>query len=84
MNQIDMDVTIVFQQNWEAMIAKNEDDSRRWRYIINEGSSRSSKTFSIIDLLDIYCRNNAFKRVTIWRDTKTDTVKTVYPDIENH
>lgn len=82
MSQIDMDVTIVFQQNWEAIQARNEDGTRKWRYIINEGSSRSSKTFSIIDLLDIYCRNNPFKRVTIWRDTKTDTVKTVYPDIE--
>lgn len=77
-----MDVTIVFQKNWEAIQARNEDGTRRWRYIINEGSSRSSKTYSIIDSLDSFARQNAFKRITIWRDTKTDTVKTVFPDIE--
>lgn len=82
MNVINMDETIVFQQNWEAIMARNEDGTRKWRYIINEGSSRSSKTYSIIDCLDLYCRSNVFKRVTVWRDTKTDTVKTVFSDID--
>lgn len=79
---VDMDCTIVFQQNWEAIQVRNTDGARLWRYIINEGSSRSSKTYSIIDCLDLYCRENTYKRITVWRDTKTDTVKTVFPDIE--
>lgn len=82
MNTLDLDMTIVFLKNWEAINARNPDGSRVWRYIINEGSSRSSKTYSIIDCLDMYCRANTYKRVTAWRDTKTDTVKTVFPDIE--
>jgi len=57
---------------------------RRWKYIILTGSSRSSKTFSAIDILDIYARRNANKRITIWRDTKTDAVATVFADMERH
>lgn len=79
---IDMDVTIVFQKNWDAIHKLAEDGTRAYKYIINEGSSRSSKTYSIIDVLDLYCRRHEYKRVTIWRDTKTDTVKTVFPDLE--
>lgn len=82
MNEIDLECTIVLEKNWNAIYAKDQDGNRLYRYIINEGSSRSSKTYSIIDCLDAFARSNAYKRITIWRDTKTDTVKTVFPDIE--
>jgi len=72
--------TIVFQWNWEAIHAKNPDGSRKYRYIINEGSSRSSKTYSLIDCFDLYARNNRNKRLTTWRDTKTDAKKTILND----
>jgi hypothetical protein len=42
-----MQATIVFEKIWEAINAKNEDGSRKYKYIINTGSSRSSKTYSI-------------------------------------
>lgn len=54
---------------------------RRYRYIVNEGSSRSSKTYSLIDCMDLYARSNKNKRLTIWRDTKTDCKKTVLSDM---
>lgn len=73
--------TIVFQKNWEAINSLLPNGSREFRYIINEGSSRSSKTFSLIDCFDLYCRSNKNKRLTAWRDTKTDIRKTVLNDV---
>lgn len=76
----DLTCTIVFQKNWEAIHALNEDGSRKYRYIVNVGSSRSSKTVSIIDNFDLYGRSQSNKRMTVWRDTKTDCKKTVLND----
>lgn len=72
--------TIVFQKNWEAIHAKDESGNRKYKYIINEGSSRSSKTYSLIDCYDLYARKEINKRLTVWRDTKTDCKKTVLND----
>lgn len=79
-----IDATIVFQKNWEAIHAVNEDGERLYKYIINEGSSRSSKTYSLIDCYDLYCRRYKDKRLTVWRDTKTDCVKTILNDTLKH
>lgn len=73
--------TIVFQQNWDAIHAVDENGERKYKYIINEGSSRSSKTVSLMDCYDLYARSNENKRLTAWRDTKTDCKKTVLVDI---
>jgi phage terminase large subunit len=64
-----MDVTIVFQKNWDAIHETTETGERRYRYIVNVGSSRSSKTISLIDIFDLYARQNPNKRLTVWRDT---------------
>lgn len=76
--------TIVFEKNWNAIRVRNADGSRKYRYIINEGSSRSSKTVSLIDCHDLYARSNNYKRITIWRDTRTDCKKTVLVDMLKH
>jgi PBSX family phage terminase large subunit len=70
-----MKATIVFQKNWEAIL------SGKYRYIVNRGSSRSSKTVSLIQVYDLYARSQSNKRCTIWRDTKTDCKKTVLNDM---
>jgi phage terminase large subunit len=75
-----MECTIVFQKNWEAIHAVNPDGTRKYKYIVNEGSSRSSKTVSLIDCYDLYARAYYNKRMTVWRDTKTDCKKTVLND----
>jgi hypothetical protein len=91
-----LQVTEVFERTWaainepcpECMADEMEVDScefclgsgRRYKYIIEEGTSRSSKTFSLIDVCDLYARSFENKRITIWRDTKTDCVKTVLSD----
>ena len=76
-----MQATEIFEKNWEAIHAKNPDGTRKYRYIINTGSSRSSKTGSIIGCCDLYAQENKNKRITVWRDTKTDCVDTVLNDI---
>lgn len=75
-----MKATIVFEKNWNAINEKNIDGSNKYRYIINCGSSRSSKTVSLIQVYDILGRSTKSKRLTVWRDTKTDCKKTVLND----
>lgn len=84
MKTISLDASPVFQRNWEAIHAKNEDGSRKWRYIINTGSSRSSKTYSLIDCYWLYCMSNRNKRLTVWRDTKKSCKDTVLNDALKH
>lgn len=76
--------SIVYQKTWEAIHAKNEDGSRKYRYIIHKGSSRSSKTYSLIDCYDLYARSEDNKRMTVWRNTKVDCKKTVLNDTLKH
>lgn len=79
-----MQATIVFQQIWDAIHATNDDGTRKYKYIRLPGSSRSSKTFSCIDVYDLYAKSNLNKRLTVWRDTKTDCKKTVLNDTLKH
>lgn len=94
---LNLKVSPVFQWNWQAInemvtadtvdIAEwyqKYDSYRRYKYIINTGSSRSSKTFSLIDCFDLYGRANKGKRLTVWRDTKADCKKTVMNDAIKH
>ena len=74
-----MDVTIVFNKIWEAVHAKNEDGSRKYRYIILTGSSRSSKTHSILQVHHLNSLTNNW-RTSIWRETKKDTKDTILAD----
>jgi len=79
-----MKATIVFQKIWKAVHATNEDGTRKYKYIFLPGSSRSSKTYSCIDVYDLYAKSNRNKRLTVWRDTKTDCKKTVLNDTLKH
>ena len=76
-----MQATIVFQKNWEAIHARNPDGSRKYRYIINTGSSRSSKTHSIIQIHYLKAWEK-HRRISIWRETKKDTKDTVLADFK--
>ena len=57
-----------------------KDGKQKYKYIIHSGSSRSSKTISIIQWLNEYCLNNPKSRVTVWRDTKESLKHTVWSD----
>lgn len=53
----------------------------RYKFLINQGSSRSSKTLSLIDLMDLWADSHNNQRISIWRETKTNCKKTVMHDM---
>lgn len=55
---------------------------RKYKYIKNRGSSRSSKTHSIAQIFYLYAINNKGKRLSVFRDTKIDCRETVGKDME--
>ncbi len=77
-----MQATIVFEKTWQAINAKNEDGSRKYKYIIHTGSSRSSKTYSILQTHWIICLTQPNSRVSIWRETKADCKMTILADLK--
>lgn len=79
-----LQVSEIYLKTWNAIHAKNPDGTRKYRYIIHKGSSRSSKTYSLIDCYDTYARSEDNKRMTVWRSTKTDCKKTVLNDTIKH
>lgn len=80
MNEIQ--ATVVFEKNWQAIHATNPDGTRKYRYIIDEGSSRSSKTRSLIQIFYLLCHQGKSKRYSVWRDTKKDCRDTVGNDVK--
>jgi len=60
---MDLKSTIVFEKNYDALY------NNKARFIINEGGSRSSKTYSLCQLLMVYCLQNPNKVVSIIRKT---------------
>ena len=60
---MDLKSTIVFEKNYDALY------NQEARFIINEGGSRSSKTYSLCQLLMVYCLQNPNKVVSIIRKT---------------
>jgi phage terminase large subunit len=61
MATLDIKHTTVFEKNYQSLQDKD------LRFIINQGGSRSSKTYSICQLLIIYCLTNKDKVVSIVR-----------------
>jgi phage terminase large subunit len=55
--------TVIFEKNYEAL------NDQGIRFVINEGGSRSSKTYSLCQLIIIYCLQNNHKVVSIIRKT---------------
>ena len=55
--------TIVFERNYDALY------NNEARFIINEGGSRSSKTYSLCQLILVYCLQNKGAVVSIIRKT---------------
>ena len=77
--------TIVFEKNWNAL------NSGKYKYIINSGSSRSSKTFSILQIFWILAWTKPRVKCAVFRNTKKDCKDTIlqdmlkyYPTLENY
>jgi len=54
----------------------------RYKYILHEGSSRSSKTWSIEEWSLRQCENRKNLRINIWRDTRTSLGDTIWKDFK--
>jgi len=60
---MEINSTIIFEKNWSALQKKEV------RFVINEGGSRSSKTYSLCQMVIVYCLQNPNKVVSIIRKT---------------
>lgn len=58
---LNLEHTPVFSRNWELM------DNEDVRFIFNQGGSRSSKTYSLCQVVIVYCLMNKNKGVSIVR-----------------
>lgn len=56
---------------------------RKYRYLKNKGSSRSSKTHSICQMVYLYAQQNPNRKVAVFRDTKQICKETVWGDMMN-
>jgi len=65
--------TIVFEKNYDALQGDK-------RFIINEGGSRSSKTYSLCQLIIIHALNNPDTTISVVRKTFPSLRATVYRD----
>jgi PBSX family phage terminase large subunit len=75
-------ITPVFYKNYTAFKAKDNEGKRKYKYIINTGGSRSSKTYSLIELIHQICEKNKNIRATAWRDTKKVCKDTIWKDYQ--
>jgi phage terminase large subunit len=60
---VEINSTIIFERNWDAL----QNDGVR--FIVNQGGSRSSKTYSLCQLIIVYCLQNPNKVISIVRKT---------------
>ena len=77
--------TTVFEKNWNSL------QSGKYKYIINSGSSRSSKTFSILQIFCLLAWTKPRTKLSVFRNTKKDCKDTIlqdmlkyYPTLENY
>lgn len=69
--------TKIFYRTNEALLHSGK------RYIVNEGGSRSSKSYSIMQVLIMYARNNPFSSITVCSRSLPALKKGAYRDFEN-
>ena len=60
---MELNSTVIFEKNWNAL------HNNGVRFIVNQGGSRSSKTYSLCQLVIVYCLQNPNNVVSIIRKT---------------
>lgn len=71
--QIDLEATKVFSKNYKALHGDK-------RFIVNQGGSRSSKTYSLCQMFIAHCLENRNQRISIVRKTLPALRNTVMVD----
>ena len=70
MSEINFSASIVFQDVWEALNKKDDKGDHVYKLIIEEGSSRSTKTWSNFQVLFLYLYENPIASATVLRDNQ--------------
>lgn len=71
---MEINTSVVFESNYEALFLSDK------RFIVNQGGSRSSKTYSLCQLVIIYALTNPNKVISIIRKTFPSLRATVMRD----
>lgn len=72
-NKIKFKASKVFHDVWKALNEKTTENNKiknKYKLIVEEGSSRSSKTWSNFQVLFLYLATNPLSSVTVLRDTQ--------------
>jgi PBSX family phage terminase large subunit len=82
---ITIQATPVFKKLKEAYDQKKEFGKRKYRGYVLSGGSRSSKSWSIMQLLLVYCQENAYKNknILVARQRYSDLKDTIMTDFFN-
>ena len=75
MSELIIKHTNVLTRNYEALL------NNKIRFVVNQGSTRSSKTYSLCQLIILYCLNNPGKVVSIVRKSFPSLRSTVMRDM---
>jgi phage terminase large subunit len=83
---LDLQVTKVFSDIYDAYNKLVVNDSgelvKAYRLIVSYGSSRSSKTYSIMQLFALILLKRKNFKITVWRATRVDAIATVLEDFK--
>ena len=74
---MDLKTTVTFAKTADVYFKK------KYRQIVSMGGSRSSKTFSILQLLMLIMMSRKNIKITVWRDTKVVCRATALEDFKN-
>jgi len=74
---MEFETTNVFQKNYKAYL------DPEIRYIVNSGGSRSSKTYSILQLFCILMMTEKRIKISCYRNKRVDSIDTMGLDFEN-
>ena len=80
MNAINFQASIVFQDVWEKVNLKTPEGDHFYKLIVEEGSSRSTKTWSNFQVLFLYLWENPISSATVLRDTQKSCREIVEKD----
>ena len=73
MNEVSFKATKVFHEIWSAVndkVTEGSNTAHRYKLIVEEGSSRSSKTWSNFQVLFLYLMQYPLTSITVLRDTQ--------------
>lgn len=74
---MNFEVTRVFDRNWKIL------EGKKHPYIINSGGSRSSKTYSILQIFAILLIRKKNYRISCYRNLRVDSIETMGKDFED-